>query len=106
MWGDASRSDPPGHTYYVSEVLDGVGRPGTSQMSSLSFTTYLHTTSTFLDPYNRWPLLALHLSSSPPSSDFLCFWLIRDSSHSLLHVPPCIYIIAHSYCTPFDRLFP
>lgn len=126
---DTSRSDPPSYTYHIPEVLDGVGRPGkshwaplvpwpptcplthlpfapgTSQMLFLSCTVYIHATSTFLDPCNRFPLLTSHLPSSSPSSAFFCFWVIRDSAHSILHVPPYIYIIEHSYCTPFDRLF-
>jgi len=105
VWRDTSRSNHPSHTYHISEVSDGVGRLGTSQMLSLSCTIYIHATSTFLDPYNPCPLLTSHLPSSSPSSAFLGFWVIRDSAHSLLHVPPCIYIIEHSHCTPFDRLF-
>jgi len=101
---DISHSDLPNYTYCVSEVLDGVGRPGkshwpplvswpptyspihllfapgTPQMLSLSFTTYLHTTSTFLDSYNHWSLLTLHLSSSPLPSLFWVFGLSETLS--------------------------
>jgi hypothetical protein len=64
--------------------------PGTSQMLSLSFTTYLHTTSTFLDPYNHWPLLTLHLSS-PPLPPLFCAFGLSET------LPIVCYMFHHVY---------
>jgi len=70
-----------------------------------------HVPSTYMPHRRFWThIITSHFSlhtchPPPPPPLFLGFGVIRDSAHSLLHVPPYIYIIEHSYCTPFDRLF-